>query len=89
MRRIQRYVAEPSANGIDVDARAQQMNGRRVSYRVRAYAFGGQRWHRPARQIAILRHDTVYPEAGQWLVDAIQEDRLGLIPSRQPNETMR
>jgi len=40
----------------------------------------GQRRHRLARQIGILRHDAVYSEAGQWLVDSVPEDSVSFAP---------
>ena len=54
-------MAEPGADGVDVDAGAQEMNGRCMPNSVWAYALGGQRRYRLARQIGILPNEETRP----------------------------
>jgi hypothetical protein len=80
MGRIQRHMAKPGAYGVDVDTGAQKINGRCVPNGMGAYALRGQRRHRLARQIGILRHDAMYSETRQRLVHPVPEDSVGLVP---------
>src|SRR5260370_31074900 len=74
MRGVERDVTQPGSDCVDVNAGAEEMDGRRVANCVRTDALADHRRYRLGRQPCIVRDETVYPEPSQRLVCPTQED---------------
>ena len=74
--RVERCMAEPGSHGVDVDARTEQMGGRRVTDAVRADSFGRERWCAILGPGRSAFDQCVDAEARDWLTTPIEEDML-------------
>ena len=61
--RIERHVAKPGANRVDVDAGAEQMDGRGMSDHVWAHPLRAQRFDTPGHLKSVPAHHRVDSEA--------------------------
>lgn len=80
VRGVQRNMAQPSADGVDIDTCTQEVDGCRVPNRMGADALSGQGRHGFACHGSILRHDPVYSEPRQRLLQPAQKDCIAFIP---------
>ena len=76
IRRLQGHVSQPGPNRIDVDAGTQQMNGGRVSDRMRTHPFGRQRGQLCRRLVRQAFHQRMETKAREGSLTAIEEDAL-------------
>ena len=70
-------MAEPVADGDEVDAGLEQMDCRAVSNRMRVNALAGEARRRGVCQRRILPQEVAEPEPCQGLSAAIAEERVG------------
>ena len=71
---VDRDVAEPGTDGVDVHAGAEQMCGRGVPDDVRADAFPRERWTSGEGLVNISSDETMYAVAGDSATAVIHED---------------
>ena len=86
VRGVQRHMAQPSADRVDINTCTQQMDGCRVPDRMRADTLRGQGRYGFTRHGGIVRHDAVYPEPGQRLLHPSQKDCIVPDPYRSRGE---
>lgn len=73
VRRIQRNMPEPGANGIDIHTGAEQMCGRRMSNAVRANPLCHQRGHLGLEAARVTFHQGVNAEASYGMSATIEK----------------
>lgn len=66
-------MTEPGSNGVDVDPSTKEMDSRRVSDRMGAYAFDLHRLDLFGRYLCAGRNDAMHPEPGQRLTGSSAE----------------
>ena len=88
MRGVQRDMAQPGADCVDVDAGTEEMDGRCVANCVRTDAFADHRRYRFGRQLCIVGDEPVYPEDARKLDHTtLEEMRIRAVRSVQAGES--